>query len=385
MQVFFYVFLRVPLIAFLCNILISFGVAILPPAEGAFMFITVTCPKCGRSIKAKKKFVLSSGGVPCLKCRIRIPVSKEQVQSSSASESVADETPEGVLEAAPVSEETIPAREASEPAAAKPEEIPEAVPVPGSLPEPKLESALPAVEDDDLIKPAISIEAESEPASTDSTHPTTGIQIAFTCPYCQTSLPLRQSLAGKKIRGKGGSRIVKGPADCPVIREPEPEPPPPPPPEDDIPVLFSPAKTAHVEPAPVVPRPAQTVVREPIPETGPAPETIARLRKALSEAEERANSAEELLQQLNQDKTAGEMAAFRKTRELEAQIRDLTSRLKAKEEELRTAGSGILKRAEVESLLKTLCDALDANLKQELTAHQNLVDDLKRQLAQALH
>jgi hypothetical protein len=73
------------------------------------------------------------------------------------------------------------------------------------------------------------------------------------------------------------------------------------------------------------------------------------------------------------------MTAFRKIRDLEAQIRDLNAKLKDQE-----APAGTLKRADVESLLRSLCDELDSNYQHELAARKNLVEDLKRQLLQAL-
>jgi hypothetical protein len=109
---------------------------------------------------------------------------------------------------------------------------------------------------------------------------------------------------------------------------------------------------------------------------------VNRLRKALAEAEERANSAEALLHRSNQEKMNAEMVAFRKIRELETQVRDLGGQLKEREAQSRSAGG--LNRADVEALLKSLCDELDANLKQEIAAHQNLLEDLKKQLKQML-
>jgi transcription elongation factor Elf1 len=354
------------------------------------MFITVTCPKCGRSIKAKKKFVLSTGCIPCLKCKIRIPLSKEQVEAYSPNEPAVEESPEGLPEAAPAVEDALPAQadgesvalpsEAEPEPAREPELIPELIPEP--IPEPAPAMATEVSEDADAITPAIAAGSESESLAETGTT-TIGPQIAFTCPYCQTTYPMRHTLAGKKIRCRGCSRIVKVAVDSPVIPGSEPTPPPPPP-DDDIPVIYSPSEAPVAAPVLVKARTAPTALPEPPHEAGAPLETIIRLRKALSEAEERANSAEELLQQMTREKTTNDMAAFRKTRDLEAQLRDLTVRFKAREEEHRASGQGALQRSEVEALLKTLCEALDANLKQDMDAHLHLVDDLKRQLTQAL-
>jgi polyhydroxyalkanoate synthesis regulator phasin len=116
-----------------------------------------------------------------------------------------------------------------------------------------------------------------------------------------------------------------------------------------------------------------------IAESADSTEAINRLKRALAEAEERASSAEEMLQKTNLDKFNSEMTAFRKIRDLEAQIRDLNAKLKDQE-----APAGTLKRADVESLLRSLCDELDSNYQHELAARKNLVEDLKRQLLQAL-
>lgn len=381
------------------------------------MFMTVTCPKCGRGIKAKKKYILSTGGLPCLRCKVRIPISKEQVEAYSSAAAVAEEAPEETPVSAPTLEGAAPDSTPKddpapalavpaepEPVAVEPESPPDSEPEPVFLSEPASPGeseerpspmVLPATDDVDSITPAIANEPEPEaPAVETAPPPAAGKQITFTCPHCQTVYPLRQTLAGKKIRCKDCSRIVKVAPDSPVISgissPPAPTPPPPPPPEDDIPVLFSSSEPPAPEPlvvepeAPVASRPAPPAIPEPSSDTGPAHETILRLRKALAEADERANSAEDMLQQVTRDKSTGEMTAFRKTRDLEAQIRDLTARLKAKEEESRTTGQGGLKRSEVEALLNTLCEALDANLKHEIQAHQTLVDDLKHQLTQAL-
>ncbi len=368
------------------------------------MFITVTCPKCGRGIKAKKKFVLSAGGIPCLKCKVRIPVSKEQVEAYSPAAPAAAEPQEEIPEAAPAPEDTLPSAAAEEkegdvaelatPVEVEPDPIPEPDVVSEPLREslPVLEPALgsepePDAEDPDTITPAIAPEPEAESPAAETSAQATGAQISFTCPHCQAAHPLRQSLAGKKIRCKSCSRIVKVAVDSPIIPGPEPTPSPASsPPDDDIPVLFSPPAVPVVElaPVPILTKTSSSIMLEPRSEARPNLATTGQFRAALTEAEERANSAEELLQKVTREKTTSEMAAFRKTRELEAQIRELTAQLKAKEEEIRTAGKGTMKRLEVETLLKTLGEALDANLEQEMSAHQNLVDDLKRQLTQAL-
>lgn len=378
------------------------------------MSITVVCPKCGRSIKAKKKFVLSTGGVPCLRCKVRIPVSREQVEALAAKDTAPDEAVDSALEAAasvPPSETEAPAPQAeapaieAEPIASPPaqEDAPaaeEPLPVLPPALEPPPADEPPAAEmvsapdyanDDDTetITAAIATDPTPEPVQADAPAAAGG-QIVFTCPYCPTSYPVRQNLAGKKIRCKGCARIVKIAADSPAVPGSEPAPPPPPPQpiEDDIPVVYS-TGTAPVplpEPAepppPQPPTPPARPVQPPppvIPASGDADEVITSLKKALADAEERASSAEEMLQKTNLDKFNNEMAAFRKIRDLEAQIRDLTLKLKSQD-----AGPGTLKRTDVEALLKGLCDELDSNLHQELAARKTLLEDLKRQLHQAL-
>lgn len=48
--------------------------------------ITVICPRCGRPVHAREKYVESSGGIPCLKCKVRISISKEQMGAYAVTE-----------------------------------------------------------------------------------------------------------------------------------------------------------------------------------------------------------------------------------------------------------------------------------------------------------
>lgn len=340
------------------------------------MFITVTCPKCGRTIKAKKKFVLATGGVPCLKCKVRIPVPRDHVEAQAEPESTeleAAAVPTPVAE--PESPPAIP-----EPAAAAGPDNPPPPPTP-ELSEPAPPAPVPAPDhnDDDaiVVKPAIANPLSELISATQEIGTTlTGPQIAFTCPQCQTTYPLRKALAGKKIRCKGCTRIVKVAPESPVIPGTDPDAPTEP--QEDIPVVFSPSETPP-PPPPRGPDPA------PAPEPAvaqPGKKSTSQLRTALTGAEERATTAEEMIQQLVRDKASSELSAARKIRELDGQIRELTARLKSREAEAQQSGG--MSRAEVEALLKTLCEALDANLAQEIAAHRNLVDDLKKQLTQAL-
>lgn len=365
------------------------------------MFITVRCPKCGRNIKAKKKFVLGSGGIPCLKCKVRIPVSKEQVEAYREPEG-AEPTPE---EAAPAAAEQQPeqsqttteAPPAPVPPAPEPEAAPEPKPIPEAAPEPSAPSQVYqaalvqpeepglSLDEEDHITAAIAVEPPTAPAETEPIPPVAGAQIVFTCPQCSNQYPLKQALAGKKIRCKGCSRIVRVAPDSPPVPGSEPQEAPlpaPPPPEEDIPIVYSVgSEPVAPPPSPPPPPPVQPPQAPSSMNRGGGSNT-AELRMALSNAEERAASAEELLQKAGQDKTAADMANFRKIRDLEGQVRDLTARLKAKEDESHAAGT--LKKSDVEGILKSLCDELDSNFQQELASRKNLMDDLKRQLKQLI-
>ena len=180
------------------------------------MFITVTCPKCGRTIKAKKKFVLATGGVPCLKCKVRIPVPRDQVKAQAESESTEREAAAGPTPAAePESPPAVP-----EPAAAAGPDNPPPPPTPElSMPAPPAPVPAPDHNDDDaiVVKPAIADPLSELISATQEIGTTlTGPQIAFTCPQCQTTYPLRKALAGKKIRCKGCTRIVKVAPESPL-------------------------------------------------------------------------------------------------------------------------------------------------------------------------
>lgn len=359
------------------------------------MFITVNCPKCGRAIKAKKKFVLSSGGVPCLKCKVRIPVSREQVEAyvpqtaavepAEAAAPTPAEPAESVEPAAPVASAPEPVPEPDKPEPATPAVTPvAAVPAIEALPTPPLES-----DDDETVTAAIATDGQpTEEAA--ATGPIAGAQIVFTCPQCQTHYNIKQSLAGKKIRCKSCSRIVKVAPDSPLVPGSEPAPPPPPPPpDDDIPVVYS-VSVAHEsapepEPVPVVPiapppAPAAPPPRSPAASSPPplpggdATEEGVRLRKALAEAEDRASTAEEMLHRTHEEKIKNDMAALRRIRELEGQIRELNGRLAAQEK------AGALTRAELESLSKDLCRALDVNIQDQT----RMMTDLKRQLTELM-
>jgi len=261
------------------------------------MFITVTCPKCGRSIKAKKKFALAAGGVPCLKCKIRIPLTPDQIE---ATESTDSETP------------------------VKSPSGPIPVPSPQDAPE--------------------AMESPSEP----------GVPPSDATPAPEPPTPPQTVL----------------PSDAESI-----------PPELSIPTVFAPLHESSGSQSETVP--ADTAVSpEAIPQGVSAMVLIADLRKKLAEAEERAHSAELALQQLTKEKATSEIAAVRRIRELEGQVKELAARLKAREEEYRAAG--LLKRSDVAALLQNLNAALDENFRQEVAARQSALDDLKRQLAQML-
>jgi chromosome segregation ATPase len=63
--------------------------------------ITVTCPRCGRAIQAREKNVLMAGGVPCLKCKVRISVSREQLEALAVAAGVPAETAPRMFESIP--------------------------------------------------------------------------------------------------------------------------------------------------------------------------------------------------------------------------------------------------------------------------------------------
>jgi hypothetical protein len=260
------------------------------------MFITVTCPKCGRSIKAKKKFALAAGGVPCLKCKIRIPLTPDQIEAAESTDSeTLVKTPSGPIP----------------------------VPSPQDAPE--------------------AMESPSE----------TGVPPSDASPAPEPTPP-------KTVLPSEAESVTQ---------------------ERSIPTVFAPLHESSGRQSETIP--ADTAVSpEAIPQGVSAMILIADLRKKLAEAEERAHSAELALQQLTKEKATSEIAAVRRIRELEGQVKELAARLKAREEEYRVAG--LLKRSDVAALLQNLNAALDENFRQEVAARQSALDDLKRQLAQML-
>ncbi len=266
------------------------------------MFITVTCPKCGRSIKAKKKFALAAGGVPCLKCKIRIPLTTEQVEEA----------------------------------------------------EDKTEAAAPAKSNSGPLTTLAAGSADANAADTRATPP----------PVDETPAevkPLEVPLAAPET------------APSPEVEE------------HPIPTVFAPLREeaeAARRPTESSPPADAAIPPEAIPQGASAMVLIADLRSKLAEAEERAHSAELALQQLSKEKATSEVTAVRRIRELEAQVKELTARLKAREEEYRA--TGLLKRSDVAVLLQNLNAALDENFRQEMVARQNALEDLKRQLNEML-
>lgn len=197
--------------------------------------ITVTCPRCGRSVQARRKFVLSEGGVPCLKCKVRISVTREQLADYPDADIIVTGT---ILNEAPKEEPTVVHTEAT-----------------AVLPEPA-----PAVVATDTVAAGAG-EAAGEAAGEQA--------VAERAPMSVSSLFHNEVWEGE-------SQAV-----------PEKE-----------------------------------------------PETVQQLRKELAEAREYSASAEDILNRFSREKITNELTLLKKIRDAEAQCREISGKLKGREEEV---------------------------------------------------
>ncbi|MFO7535629.1 MAG: hypothetical protein R6X19_08110 [Kiritimatiellia bacterium] len=225
-----------------------------------------------------------------------------------------------------------------------------------------------------------------------------GNQVAFTCPNCQKSYPLRRNLAGKKVRCRDCFRIVRVDPASPVIpnapssadssNAPSASSPP------ELQADTGPEQPAENAPATIT-DPESNQAPEP-PTADPitqssisAPQTtshddLERLRREVAEARETAFAAEEILNQFSREKIKNDLALLRKAREAETQARDLAGKLKEKDDEFQSALSKkenqirslACQTADLETRLRELSAGLEAKEKEMRTALSKKDEDV---------